>query len=329
MANTPRFHGTPIIEDKHGKTLRPITRGQQELLEAMESNDIVFVNGPAGTGKTVIATWYGIAGIDSGAYDQLVLTRPIVEAGEELGFLPGTFEEKVAPYMQPLYEAIEVVKGKRVTTEMDSTLGATAPQSSYRDKKGMLKKKPASKDNNIRTPRNDDFYKKVNVCPLAYLRGSTKSKSFIILDEAQNVTTTQMKLMLTRLGYGSKLVICGDINQSDLERSSQSGFREAQQLLDGVEGIGFVTLDVDDIVRHKLIRDIIIRYENKHNKRNRGDVFDNRFDRETDQENYRDMRNYDLDDDDDDDDDDDIEGEDDGYEDEYDDTPDVIKPIKK
>src|SRR5574343_541954 len=227
MANNPKFHGTPIIEDKHGKILRPITRGQQELLEAMESNDIVFVNGPAGTGTTVVATWYGIAGIDSGIYDQLVLTSPIVEAGEELGFLPGTFE--------------------------------------------------------------------VNVCPLAYLRGSTKAKSFIILDEAQNVTTTQMKLMLTRLGYGSKLVICGDINQSDLERSSMSGFREAQKLLGGVDRIGFVHLDINDIVRHKLIRDIIIRYENKNSKRN-GDVYSNRFDNER-EENYRDLRNFDCDED--------------------------------
>lgn len=301
MANTPKYHGTPIIEDKHGKILRPITRGQQDLLEAMESNDIVFVNGPAGTGKTVIATWYGIAGIDAGLYDQLVLTRPIVEAGEELGFLPGTFEEKVAPYMQPLYEAIEVVKGKRITTEMDTKIGATQQQNSYRDKKGMLKKKPTN-DAPSRKAQNEDFYKRVNVCPLAYLRGSTKSKSFIILDEAQNVTTTQMKLMLTRLGQGSKLIVCGDINQSDLERSSMSGFREAQKLLQNVDRIGFVHLDINDIVRHKLIRDIIIRYESKQAKRN-SDVYSNRFDNEHENENFRDLRNFDLDDDDDDDDD--------------------------
>jgi phosphate starvation-inducible protein PhoH and related proteins len=293
MANTPKYHGTPIIEDKHGKILRPITRGQQDLLEAMESNDIVFVNGPAGTGKTVIATWYGIAGIDAGLYDQLVLTRPIVEAGEELGFLPGTFEEKVAPYMQPLYEAIEVVKGKRITTEMDTKIGATQHQNSYRDKKGMLKKKPTN-DAPSKKAQNEDFYKRVNVCPLAYLRGSTKSKSFIILDEAQNVTTTQMKLMLTRLGQGSKLIVCGDINQSDLERSSMSGFREAQKLLQKVDRIGFVHLDINDIVRHKLIRDIIIRYESKQAKRN-SDVYSNRFDNEHDNENFRDLRNFDCD----------------------------------
>lgn len=291
MANTPKFHGTPIIEDKHGKILRPITRGQQELLEAMESNDIIFVNGPAGTGKTVVATWYGIAGIDSGIYDQLVLTRPIVEAGEELGFLPGTFEEKVAPYMQPLYEAIEVVKGKRIVPDQHKM--EPPHQHSFKDKR--TKKKP-TKDGEYYTPKNnEDFYKKVNVCPLAYLRGSTKAKSFIILDEAQNVTTTQMKLMLTRLGYGSKLVICGDINQSDLERSSMSGFREAQKLLGGVDRIGFVHLDINDIVRHKLIRDIIIRYENKNSKRN-GDVYSNRFDNER-EENYRDLRNFDCDED--------------------------------
>lgn len=311
MANIPKYHGTPIIEDKHGRILRPITRGQQELLEAMEANNIVFVNGPAGTGKSVIATWYGIAGIDAGMYDKLVLTRPIIEAGEELGFLPGTFEEKVAPYMQPLYEAIETVKGKRITPEMESKLGTIpTPQSSYRDKKGMLKKK-TSKEYNFKPISNDDFYKKVNVCPLAYLRGTTKAKSFIILDEAQNVTTTQMKLMLTRLGQGSKLVICGDINQTDLERSSMSGFREAQQLLQNIDGIGFVHLDINDIVRHKLIKDIIIRYETKDRNKYRDATYSNCFDRETDQENYRDLRNYDIDDEDLDDDDDDDEDRDD------------------
>lgn len=267
MGVQPKFHGDIIINDKNGKALRAITRGQQDLLEALDTNDIVFVNGPAGTGKSVVATWYGIDGIDKGEYEHLVLTRPIVEAGEELGFLPGTFEEKVAPYMQPLYEAIEVVKGKRLTPEMVSHIEANSPSetSKYRKKKiGKGEMQPPPPRPKLKS--NDDFYRKVNVCPLAYLRGTTKARSFIILDEAQNVTKTQMKLMLTRLGHGSKLVICGDINQSDLERKSESGFRQAQQILKGVKGIGFITLDTDDIVRHRLIKDIIIRYEESDNR---------------------------------------------------------------
>jgi len=276
MGVQPKFNGDVIIKDKHGKQLRAITRGQQELLVALDQNDIIFVNGPAGTGKTVVATWYGIDGIDRGYYEHLVLTRPIVEAGEELGFLPGTFEEKVAPYMQPLYEAIEVVKGKRISPEMASHIESHSKPdiSKYRKKKIGKSEQDVQPYKKIES--NDDFYRKVNVCPLAYLRGSTKSKSFIILDEAQNVTKTQMKLMLTRLGYGSKLVICGDINQSDLERKSDSGFRQAQQILQGVHGIGFVTFGVEDIVRHKLIRDIIIRYENTDRKNSSNELYSNR-----------------------------------------------------
>lgn len=280
MGVQPKFHGDIIINDKNGKALRAITRGQQDLIEALDNNDIVFVNGPAGTGKSVVATWYGIDGIDKGDYEHLVLTRPIVEAGEELGFLPGTFEEKVAPYMQPLYEAIEVVKGKRLTPEMVASIEANAaPESKYRRKKVTKGEMPATTAR-AKLKSNDDFYRKVNVCPLAYLRGTTKARSFIILDEAQNVTKTQMKLMLTRLGHGSKLVICGDINQSDLERRSESGFRQAQQILKGVKGIGFITLDTDDIVRHRLIKDIIIRYEKSDSRngfnKHENDMYSNR-----------------------------------------------------
>lgn len=276
MSEYIKYHGDAIIKDKHGKVLRAITRGQQDLLECIDKNDIVFVNGPAGTGKSVVSTWYGIAGIDDGIYDNLVLTRPIVGAGEELGFLPGTFEEKVAPYMQPLYEAIEVVKGKRITPEMMEKMEATQPpvMSKYRNKKAAKGEKVESRPR-VKLPANEEFYKKVNVCPLAYLRGTTKAKSFIIIDEAQNVTKTQMKLMLTRLGHGSKLIVCGDINQSDLERKSDSGFRHAQQILKGIKGIGFVHLTIDDIVRHRLIRDIIIRYENNENSFNKKEIFNN------------------------------------------------------
>ena len=265
-SSEPKFHGTPIIEDKHGKILRPITRGQQYLLEAIEQNDIIFVNGPAGCGKSAIATWYGIAGIDSGEYDNLVLTRPILEAGENLGFLPGTFEEKVAPYMQPLYDFISMIKGPNPISAGNPKDHPTQyPVSTYKKKKAGNYKDDKYKTEYAVTPverksSNEDFYKKVNVCPLAYLRGTTKSRSFMLLDEAQNTTKQQMQLLLTRMGQGSKLVITGDIAQSDLERKSDSVFRHAQQILKGVHGIAMVTLGIEDICRHKLVKDIIIRY---------------------------------------------------------------------
>ena len=262
MGELVKYHGDDIIKDRNGQTLRAITRGQQLLLEAIEKNDIIFVNGPAGTGKTVVSTWVGIAGIDEGKYDNLVLTRPIVQANEDLGFLPGSVDEKVAPYMQPLFEAIEKVKGKKMNPDMHYHETQPPPMSNYKKKK--------LKAGEVETPKqqpkqktfgNEEFYSKVHVCPLAYLRGTTKAKSFIVVDEAQNILKGQMKLMLTRLGHGSKMIICGDISQSDLERRSDSGFRHAQHILGGVRGIGFVTFNTDDIVRHRLIKDIIMRYE--------------------------------------------------------------------
>lgn len=275
MGEHIKFHGDIIINDKHGKPLRAITEGQQRLLESIQTNDIIFVNGPAGTGKTVISTWYGIAGIENGTYNNLVLTRPIIEAGEELGFLPGTFDEKVAPYMQPLYDAIEVVKGKRLTQEMANKIEAkTAPSVSNYRKKKVAKGEMEEPKRKPKIESNDDFYKKVHVCPLAYLRGSTKSHSFIIIDEAQNITRTQMKLALTRIGYGSKLVICGDKRQSDLKRMEDSGFRHAQEILQGVRGIDFVQMGIEDIVRHRLIKDIILRYEGI--KKDKGLLYTNR-----------------------------------------------------
>lgn len=283
MGELVKYHGDVIINDKNGKALRAITRGQQELLEVIDNNDIIFVNGPAGTGKTVVATWAGIAGIDDGLYEHLVLTRPIVEAQEELGFLPGSIDDKVGPFMQPLFEAIEVVKGKRITPEMAAQFDASkSPQmSGYRNKKIKNGEMPAPKLR-PKTSSNEEFYKKVSVCPLAYLRGSTKAKSFIVVDEAQNILKGQMKLMLTRLGHGSKMIICGDISQSDLDRKSDSGFRHAQHILGGVKGIGFVTFGIDDIVRHRLIKDIIIRYEKSenafdgHGGKGKAPVYDNR-----------------------------------------------------
>ena len=247
------FRGTEIIRTRKGKPIYARTEGQQALVDAISSNDIVFVNGPSGTGKTAIATWLGIAGIDSGFYDRLVLTRPVVTSGEELGFLPGTMDEKVAPYMQPLYDAISLIKGGRdeklAEPEMPQMLSA-------KEKKRLRAER---KDEDARERKS--FYDLVQVCPLAYIRGSTLANSFIVCDEFQNVTISQMKTMLTRLGRNSKMVICGDSQQCDLPRGAESGFSHAMNLLKGLRRVAFVELGVDDIVRHRLIKDIILRYE--------------------------------------------------------------------
>ena len=255
MSDIVKYHGREICKDKNGKILRAITRNQDYLLDVMDKNDIIFVSGHAGTGKTSIATWYGIAGMDEGKYDHLILTRPIVEAGESLGFLPGTFEEKVAPFMQPLYDCIEQVKGKKVTAEFANKINSQEPPvSKYKVKKGKQvteKKKLES---------NEDFYRKVQVCPLAYLRGSTKKSSFFILDESQNVSRSQMRLILTRIGVGSKLVICGDADQSDIPRRSDNGFTHAIKLLKGIPRIAHVEFTADDIVRSSIVKSVILRY---------------------------------------------------------------------
>ena len=248
------FHGTEIIRTKKGTPIYARTQGQQDLVDAILANDIVFVNGPSGTGKTAIATWLGIAGIDAGDYDRLVLTRPVVTSGEELGFLPGTMDEKVAPYMQPLYDAISLIKGGR-----DEKLSEPEQMPQLLSAKEKKRLRAERKDEDARERKS--FYDLVQVCPLAYIRGSTLANSFIVCDEFQNVTVSQMKTMLTRLGRNSKMVICGDSQQCDLPSKVTSGFSHAIELLRGVRRVGFVELDVEDIIRHRLIKDIILRYE--------------------------------------------------------------------
>lgn len=258
-ANTPAvddfdtgFRGEEIIRTKFNKPIYPRTQGQQDLVDAIRNNDIVFVNGPSGTGKTAIATWVGIAGIDAGEFERLVLTRPVVTSGEELGFLPGTMDEKVAPYMQPLYDAISLIKGGRDERPVEADM----PLLTAKEKRRLR----AEKKDEEAKPRKS-FYDIVQVCPLAYIRGSTLARSFIVCDEFQNVTVSQMKTMLTRLGRGSKMVICGDSEQCDLPHRTESGFIDAIERLRGIRRVGFVELSVDDIVRHRLIRDIILSYE--------------------------------------------------------------------
>jgi phosphate starvation-inducible PhoH-like protein len=249
------YRGSEIIRTKHGEPIYAKTEGQQRLVEAIANNDIIFVNGPSGTGKTAISTWLGIAGIDRGIYKHLVLTRPVVTSGEEIGFLPGTMDEKVAPYMEPLYSAISLIKGRRDEKPVESKEQLPVDLSTKEKRKKRAEKKVEAVE------EHKSFYDIVQVCPLAFIRGSTLASSFIVCDEFQNTTIAQMKTMLTRLGRNSKMVICGDSEQCDLPERAESGFTHAMNLLKGVRRIGFVELGVEDIVRHRLIRDIILRYE--------------------------------------------------------------------
>ncbi len=206
-----------------GMRVRPKTEGQRMYLEAMKRSDVVFAIGPAGTGKTYLAVAMALDYLRSGKVQRIILTRPAVEAGEKLGFLPGDLMEKVDPYLRPLYDSImDMIPPDRFY--------------SYREK-GIIE-----------------------IAPLAYMRGRTLNNSFIILDEAQNTTYHQMKMFLTRLGFNSKVVVTGDVTQLDIERE-KSGLIECQKVLRGIEGIEFVYLSEDDVVRNPLVKKIIKAYE--------------------------------------------------------------------
>ncbi|MCL6635627.1 MAG: PhoH family protein [Peptococcaceae bacterium] len=207
-----------------GKQIKPKTIGQKKYVEAIKKHDIVFAIGPAGTGKTYLAVVMAIKALKDKDVSRLVLTRPAVEAGEKLGFLPGDLQEKIDPYLRPLYDGLY------------DTLGVENTQK-YLEK-------------HI-----------IEIAPLAYMRGRTLEDSFIILDEAQNTTPEQMKMFLTRLGFGSKAVITGDITQTDLPRAQISGLNHALNVLKDVPGIGIHYLTGDDIVRHPLVEEIIRAYE--------------------------------------------------------------------
>lgn len=207
-----------------GKPIKPKTIGQKEYAISVKNNDIVFGVGPAGTGKTYMAVAMAINAFKNKEVEKIILARPAVEAGERLGFLPGDLQEKVDPYLRPLYDALYDILGR------DSAL--------------RLKEKET-----------------IEVVPLAYMRGRTLDRSFIILDEAQNTTQEQMKMFLTRLGFGSKAVVTGDVTQIDLPRGKKSGLLEAVSVLEGVEGIAFCFLKDTDVVRHPLVRRIINAYE--------------------------------------------------------------------
>ena len=207
-----------------GKPIKPKTLGQRQYIELIDSNDIVFGVGPAGTGKTYLAMAMAIKAFKNNEVDRIILTRPAVEAGESLGFLPGDLQEKIDPYLRPIYDALFEILGFE---QYEKLL-----------EKGLIE-----------------------VAPLAYMRGRTLDNAYIILDEAQNTTNEQMKMFLTRIGYGSKAIITGDITQVDLPRGKNSGLINANKILRNIEGIAFMDFEVSDIVRHPLVQKIIKAYE--------------------------------------------------------------------
>lgn len=222
-AEQPKDSSSIIIYTKEG-FIKPKTEGQQRYYQTTKKNDVVFVIGPAGTGKTYLAVAIALSHLRDGYVDKIVLARPAVEAGESLGFLPGDLREKVDPYLKPLYDAL-----------FDMVIPAKL-------KKYM--------DNEV-----------IEIVPLAYMRGRTLNNSFVILDEAQNTFPNQMKMFLTRLGVNSKAIITGDITQIDLPAKKQSGLIQIQNILKGIEGIDFIYLSDKDVVRHRLVREIIKAYD--------------------------------------------------------------------
>lgn len=224
----------PIYADKievlsKRQFITPKTAGQKAYVEAIRKHDIVFAIGVAGTGKTYLAMAMAVNALKRQQISRIILTRPAVEAGESLGYLPGTFEEKVNPYLRPLYDALyDMMDVDRIARSLE---------------RGILE-----------------------VAPLAYMRGRTLNDSFIILDEAQNCTPEQMKMFLTRLGFESKAVITGDITQSDLPQGKDLGLVHAQRILKGLEGIAFMTLTDSDVVRHEMVQQIVRAYDQNHKR---------------------------------------------------------------
>ena len=213
-----------IARTYNGKLIYPKTLGQKSYYYALKNNDVVFGIGPAGTGKTYLAVVFAVAALKNNEVKKIILTRPAVEAGENLGFLPGDLKEKVDPYLRPLYDALYDMLGVEQTEKLME--------------KGVIE-----------------------IAPLAYMRGRTLEDAYVILDEAQNTTDNQMKMFLTRLGFRSKMIITGDISQIDLPRNTTSGLIRALDILEGVKGISFIHLSAMDVVRHPVVQRIIERYD--------------------------------------------------------------------
>ncbi|MGZ7150687.1 PhoH family protein [Bacillus sp. BC08] len=224
IAQFEELYEEEIFKTAKGKSIRVKTMGQRRYIHAMKKNDIVFGIGPAGTGKTYLAVVMAVRALKQGYVKKIILTRPAVEAGESLGFLPGDLKEKVDPYLRPLYDALHDILGQEYTQRMME--------------RGVIE-----------------------IAPLAYMRGRTLDDSFVILDEAQNTTGAQIKMFLTRLGFSSKMVITGDPSQVDLPKGVKSGLSLASNILSGVSGLSFITLEQTDVVRHPLVQRIIEAYD--------------------------------------------------------------------
>lgn len=222
--NKAGAEGGVIVHTHSGVPVQARTSGQKAIVEASEKNDVVFAIGPAGTGKTYTSVALAVKALKERQVKKIVLVRPAVEAGESLGFLPGDLKEKIDPYLRPLYDSLEeMLDYDRLQANMEKNI--------------------------------------IEIAPLAYMRGRTLNNSFVILDEAQNATQIQMKMFLTRLGINSRAIITGDITQTDLPKKKHSGLAPIQHILKDVKGISFVYLNESDVVRHKLVRDIINAYE--------------------------------------------------------------------
>ena len=222
-----------IIHGMNGKPIVARTENQQRLVKAFEENDLVFATGPAGTGKTFVAIALAVKALKNKEIRKIILSRPAVEAGEKLGFLPGEMKDKLDPYLQPLYDALQdMVPGAKLKEYME---------------------------NNV-----------IQIAPVAFMRGRTLNDAVIILDEAQNTTTHQIKMFLTRLGMNAKMIITGDVTQIDLPPTATSGLVQAMQILKGVKGIGKVEFDKKDIVRHKLVQRIVEAYDKFDSKHGKG-----------------------------------------------------------
>lgn len=222
--NFPQFQDNVLVYGNNGTLVRARTENQQKLVDASENNDILFAIGPAGTGKTYTAVALAVRALKNKSVKKIILTRPAVEAGESLGFLPGDLKEKIDPYLRPLYDALDdMIPPDKLAYYMQNRV--------------------------------------IEVAPLAYMRGRTLDNAFMILDEAQNATTLQLKMFLTRIGPSAQCIITGDMTQIDLPKNQQSGLKKTMQILDGIEGIGMVHLSADDVVRHRLVKDIIKAFD--------------------------------------------------------------------
>ena len=235
--NISKIKDYVICYNSKGKPLKPKTVNQRNYVEMINKNDIVFGIGPAGTGKTYLAMAMAINAFRNNEVDRIILTRPAVEAGESLGFLPGDLQEKIDPYLRPIYDAMFDILGYENFEKF--------------------------KDRGL-----------IEVAPLAYMRGRTLDNAYIILDEAQNTTNEQMKMFLTRIGYGSKAIVTGDITQVDLPRGKKSGLLVASNILRNIKGISFLEFEKTDVVRHPLVQKIIGAYENLENNRSNYDNTD-------------------------------------------------------